>query len=163
MKVYNRYINSKDCTWYDSSNVYYSECQDSQEDVKQLKVIFKQGHTYIYKDVALTDYFMFRNAESTGSAFHKYIKKYEFARMPDTSIDELETLKQQYMEEENIAAQETNDVNYTIELNTVTNDLRLKRGDIEIFNGVEGEISAISLLRSMAINFKLIEKNDGQE
>ena len=162
MKVYNRYIDSKDCTWYDSSNVYYSECQDSQSDVKQLRVVFKGGQTYLYHDVSIGDYIMFREAESTGSAIHKYIKKYSYVRLPDSSVAELEERKKRFMEEENIVIEENQGKRYTIVLDKKTNEFVLKSNDEVIFSGVEGEVSVIALLKSMAINFKLIEENDGQ-
>lgn len=158
MRVYNRYIDSKDCTWYDSSNVYYSECQDSQSDVKQLKVVFKGGQTYLYHDVSINDYFMFRDADSNGSAIHKYIKKYSYVRLPDTNVAELEERKKRFMEEENIVIEENRNNRYTVILDKRTNALTLKSGEDVIFTGTEGEISAIALLKSMAISFKLVEE-----
>ena len=39
MVVYNRYVNNKDHTWYDSSNVVYSLCYDNNEATKNLKIV----------------------------------------------------------------------------------------------------------------------------
>ena len=162
MKIYNRYIDSKDCTWYDSSNVYYSECQDSQDDVKQLKVVFKGGQTYLYKDVSIHDYIMFRDSDSNGSAIHKYIKKYSYVRLPDVNISELEEKKKRFMEEENIVIEENQNKRYTIELDEKTGEFVLKSNDDVIFRGVEGQVSIIELFTSMTIGYKLIRKEDGQ-
>jgi hypothetical protein len=81
MIVYNKYTNSRDYTWYDSSNIVFSECIDTTEEEKTLKIVFKQGRTYIYRKVDVNDYLLFRNAESNGKAFNQYIKKYECVRL----------------------------------------------------------------------------------
>ena len=40
-KIYNLYENDLDRTWYDSSNVLYSECDDVTDGLKVLRVTFK--------------------------------------------------------------------------------------------------------------------------
>ena len=60
MIVYNKYINNEDYTWYDSSNVIFSKCYDNNSDSKTLKIVFKDGRTYLYKDVATMDYISFK-------------------------------------------------------------------------------------------------------
>ena len=103
---------------------------------------------------------MFCDADSNVSAIHKYIKKYSYVRLPDTNVAELEERKKRLMEEENIVIEENRNNRYTVILDKRTNALTLKSGDDVIFTGTEGEISAIALLKSMAISFRLIEEND---
>ncbi|MBP5177678.1 MAG: KTSC domain-containing protein, partial [Clostridia bacterium] len=73
-----------DRVWFDSSNVVYSECDDNVDDLKTLRVVFKTGDLYQYKDVDVKDYLMFiagGTQGSNGKAFYKFIraKGYNFA------------------------------------------------------------------------------------
>lgn len=87
-KLFNFYRNNVDKTWYNSSNVVYSECLDPEDDFKELKVVFANGNTYKYKDVDVNDYLLFREAESQGKALNKYIKSkgYEYEKMEDSDL-----------------------------------------------------------------------------
>lgn len=164
MITYNRYIDSRDCTWYDSSNIIYSECLDSDSDVKSLKIVFKQGRTYLYKDVSVEDYIMFRNAESNGKAFVQYIKKYKFVRLPDTSLDELDKKKKEYQEEVDEIEQKNIALSYELVMNPETKDVKLLLNGNVIFEGVEDKINIMKLLKSMSINYKYTEaqEDDGR-
>ena len=77
-----------DHAWYDSSNVVYSECEDKVDELKVLRVVFKNGATYIYKNVNVNDYLMFMAGGldgSNGKALNKFIKgKCEYERVEDT-------------------------------------------------------------------------------
>ena len=69
-KTANFYRNSVDHTWYDSSNIIYSECFDTQDNSKRaVKIVFKGGRTYLYKEVEPLDYVLFRDAQSNGQVF----------------------------------------------------------------------------------------------
>lgn len=87
------YENKIDRVWYDSSNVFYSECYDNDDDFKLLKVVFNNGGTYLYKNVDVNDYLMFKYGGTDGSqgkALNKYIKgKYEFEKIGNTDLNEL--------------------------------------------------------------------------
>lgn len=109
-KILSKYENDIDKTWFDSSNILYAECDDKTNQLKEVKIVFKNGGTYKYKDVNITDYLLFREAASTGKAFIKYLKNYEFEKLENSNIDdlknELSTLielaqKQQENEENN--------------------------------------------------------------
>ena len=65
-KIYNLYENEVDKTWYDSSNVIYSECDDVQDGLKVLRVTFKNGRTYKYSDVNVAIF----NSEGISSNFN---------------------------------------------------------------------------------------------
>ena len=68
----------------DSSNILLSEYNKSKQ---TLKIIFKAGTQYLYKDVLDRDYVRFEVSESQGSVFNKTMRKYEFDKLDkiDTS------------------------------------------------------------------------------
>lgn len=82
-----------DRVWYSSSNIVYSECDDKENELKTLRVTFKNGATYQYTDVDVNDYVMFVHGgldASNGKALNKYIKgKYDFTKLEDRSIEDL--------------------------------------------------------------------------
>jgi hypothetical protein len=108
--IFNKLIENIDYCWYDSSNILYSECDDKKDELKDVKVVFKGGRTYLYKKVNVQDYLKFRNNISQGKALRQYLdvktengnKKYEFIRIEDTDINELEERKKKLMETDNV-------------------------------------------------------------
>ena len=80
-----------DHTWYDSSNVKYSECLDHDNRLKTLRVVFANGTQYEYKDVNSSQYLLFREDLSQGKALNKYIKgnNYEYEKIGDANLEEL--------------------------------------------------------------------------
>lgn len=101
-KIYNVYENKLDRTWYQSSNILYSECDDKENELKTLRIVFKNGRTYEYYNLDVNDYMLFRENSSQGQAFNKYILKYETKRLDDTNIDELNKMLEFYQEKDNI-------------------------------------------------------------
>lgn len=93
---YEKYVETADGyidkVWYNSTDILYSECLDKENEFKQLKVIFKGGGTYLYKDVDVNDYLFFKVGGlngSVGKTLNERIKpKYEFEKL-DTSDTEL--------------------------------------------------------------------------
>ena len=83
-----------DYAWYNSSSVLYSECDDKENDFKELKVVFKGGSTYVYKQVNVHDYLMFMAGGldgSNGKALNKFIKpKCEYEKLENTDLEELD-------------------------------------------------------------------------
>lgn len=88
-KVYNLYENDVDRTWYDSSNVVYSECDDITDGLKVLRIYFKSGRVYQYVDVDVNDYLLFREDSSQGKALSKIIKKYACSRLEDVNVEDI--------------------------------------------------------------------------
>lgn len=82
-----------DRVWYNSSNVFYSECEDVVNDYKILRVVFNNGATYEYKNVDVNDYVMFVRGGldgSNGRALNKFIKpKCECERIEDLGKERL--------------------------------------------------------------------------
>lgn len=152
--IYNKYINSTDHTWYDSSNVLYSEVKDSTLKTVNVKLIFAKGRCYLYKDVDINDYLLMKTADSTGSAANKNIvKKYEYLRLPDVELETLEELKKTYMEMEQTVLEATSNLAYHMKYNPNTDEFVLSMNDVVVYEGVENKVSITALLKSMNINY----------
>ena len=70
----------------DSSNVLLSEYNRPE---KTLKITFKAGTQYLYKEVIERDYVRFEVSESQGSVFNKTMRKYEFEKIGKIDTSEL--------------------------------------------------------------------------
>ena len=99
-----------DRVWYDSSNVFYSECEDGDSAKKVLRVVFKNGATYQYHDVDVNDYVMFLAGgtdNSNGKALNEFVKKKNcpYERIADSDkeqlIKEMNELKELHKQKEN--------------------------------------------------------------
>ena len=100
--IINEYKDNIDKCWYNSSNVKYSECNDIESGLKEVKVVFKDGRTYIYKGIPVQQYLMFRNSASQGSALFKYIavkNKYETEKLENSDLSLIESEKLMIIEE----------------------------------------------------------------
>ena len=156
MIVFNRYVNQEDHTWYDSSNVIYSKCYDTQSTkFKTLKIVFKGGRTYLYKDVDADHYLQFKTAQSNGEAFNKYIKSYKAVRITDTDMQKLNELQESFKEEKKeIDEQKLGDLVYRIQVDEKTGEFIILMGEKTLFRGIEGQFSILNLFTS--INLKYI-------
>lgn len=155
--IYNRYLNNIDHTWYDSSNVLYSECFDNNTLNKNVKLVFKGGRTYLYKDVSADDYLQFKMTnESHGSAANKYIiKKYECVRLSDTDMESLEKFKEETIEEDNKIDDSMSNIAYCLEINDENGEFQLSLNNRLLFSGIEGQVSIINLLKSLNIKYSI--------
>ena len=93
MLKFSYYIdNVIDRAWFDSSNVVYGECYESDTQYKTVKIVFKNGSTYQYHDVLVADWVSFKNAESQGRALNEHFKKngYIYEKIDDTNLELLE-------------------------------------------------------------------------
>ena len=91
-KIFNVYSNDIDRTWYQSSNIKFSECIDHDNQLKTLKVVFNNGTQYRYDNVDVRDYLLFRDAESQGKALNQHIKPkgYAYEKLEDVDLGTLE-------------------------------------------------------------------------
>lgn len=153
----NHYTNNRDYTWYDSSNVVYSECIDTKSDTKNIKIVYKGGRQYLYKDVDVNDYLLFKNAESNGKALNEFIKKYKFVRLPDVDLNELEEKRKKFINEQTDVERVTSQLDYHLQINSENKQFRLLIGDKVIYEGIEDNVSIIRLLKCMCINYSLEE------
>ena len=83
-KVFNLYTkdsdgNDIDRTWYQSSNIKYSECVDHDNELKTLRVVFNNAAQYEYKNVDVSQYLLFRDSESQGKALNQHIKSKDYS------------------------------------------------------------------------------------
>ena len=80
-----------DKAWFDSSNIYYAECDESDTQFKTVRVIFKNGAIYQYEQVKVFDWTMFKNAESQGKKLNELFKKagYKYEKIGTANIEEL--------------------------------------------------------------------------
>ena len=97
-KIFNLYAKNKDGidvdrTWYQSSNIKYSECLDYDNRLKTLKVVFNNGTQYEYKNVNSQDFLLFRDASSQGKALNEYIKSkgYEYEKLENADLAALDS------------------------------------------------------------------------
>lgn len=158
MKTYSKYRDNKEWCWYDSSNTLFSLCYDNDGNEKVVKVVFKNGRTYLYKGVDVSDYLAFRDSDSNGASFAKYLKKYNATRIEDTDLIELENLRVHFLNEnEEIQESKVSDLAYTIEYCNESGEFILKLGQKKIYSAVEGNVSIINLFKSMGINCTLVE------
>jgi len=158
MIVYNKYLDNQDYTWYDSSNVIFSKCYDNPDSSsKTLKIVFKNGRTYIYKDVDINDYLTFKTAQSNGQSVNtSIIKKYKGVRISDTDVDKLTKLKDDFIEsEKNISETQMKDLVYKVDYDEKNSEFTLKIGDKVIYHGNENKVSLFSLFKSMNIAYSL--------
>ena len=105
-KIASIYQNKLVKAWFNSSNIVYSECVDKQNELKEVKVVFKNGTEYSYFDVEVQDYLMFREDASQGKALNKFLKKYEYQKHEekrdlDLLNEELQTLLVKITETQN--------------------------------------------------------------
>ena len=91
-KIFNYYSNDIDRTWYQSSNVKFSECVDKENELKTLRVVFNNGSQYEYTGVDVNQYLLFREDNSQGKALNKYIKgnNYEYKRLDNADVAALD-------------------------------------------------------------------------
>lgn len=158
MIVYNKYLDNQDYTWYDSSNVLFSKCYDDpNSNTKTLKIVFKNGRTYIYKDVDINDYLTFKTAQSNGQAVNtSIIKKYKGVRISDTDVDKLTELREKFInDEKEISETPLKDLIYKVDYNEQNCEFTLAIGDKVIYHGNENKVSLFSLFKSMNIAYSL--------
>lgn len=158
MIVYNKYLDNQDYTWYDSSNVLFSKCYDDpNSNTKTLKIVFKNGRTYIYKDVDINDYLTFKTAQSNGQAVNtSIIKKYKGVRISDTDVDKLNELREKFInDEKEISETPLKDLIYKVDYNEQNGEFTLAIGDKVIYHGNENKVSLFSLFKSMNIAYSL--------
>lgn len=155
-KILNYYNNKThiDKVWYDSSNVLYSECDDIENDYKNVMVTFNNGSTYEYKQVNVNDYMMFREDISQGKAINKFIKKYECEKLENKNIEnineELTSLKE-------IGKEILKDnVNITINEEVIRSCFDNRMVDIDIStHDKESVLLVIEVLKSIGIKVRI--------
>lgn len=151
--TYRKYIMSVDHCWYDSSNILYSECFDTQDDSpRDVKIVFKGGRAYLYKDVDVATYTLFRDSASQGSVFQTTIKNYPYERMEDVPTEGLERMKAEFQ-----AMERQDERRVTMVINNATGEFMIKVNDIPMFEGLEGKVSVVNLFASLGLVYAMEE------
>lgn len=160
---YSRYINQEDHVWYDSSNLLYSKCYDTNDlNTKTLKIVFKGGRTYLYKNVDVQDYMLLKTSPSNGDAFNKHIKKYEGVRITDTDVEKLTQLEESFKKEtEENDERKIGDTTYLIKIDENTNEFVIILNDKVLFRGIEGKFSILNLFSSLNIKYVMESVQEG--
>ena len=140
MLLFSYYIEDKiDKAWFDSSNIYYAECDESDTQFKTVRIIFKNGAIYQYEKVKVFDWTMFKNAG------------YKYEKIGTANIEELQdeyvfrsgkgyTL---YINDGKLTLMDYQDViKYTMELpeESVVNDIKLMLESIGNVVRIKNEI-----------------------
>ena len=118
--------------------------------------MFKGGRTYVYRDVDANDYLLFKQSESNGQGFNKWIKKYKAVRIADTDMEKLNELKESFSDEvkENEDTK-LGDLCYHIKVDEKTGEFIIVLGDKTLFRGIEGNFSILNLFSSLNIKYIL--------
>lgn len=151
MKKFNIYCNNVDKTWYDSSNVVYTECIDNENKPKTLKVVFSNGTQYQYNDVNVNDYLLFRESESQGRALNRLIKekKYEYQKLDNADLNALS--EELFFRSENGFYVENGDEFFEIRNNKDESVFKLSKPlEKEYFDMVS------DILKAVGLNVKII-------
>lgn len=93
MLLFSYYIDNKvDKAWFDSSNVYYAECDESDTQFKTVRVVFKNGSQYQYENVSVYDWTLFKNSDSQGKKLNELFKKsgYAYSKLDNADMTALE-------------------------------------------------------------------------
>ncbi|MBR6516114.1 MAG: KTSC domain-containing protein [Bacilli bacterium] len=153
MRKYNLYENKLDRTWFDSSNILYSECDDIENSLKVVRIYFSTGRVYQYKDVDVGDYMMFREDKSQGKAFNKFLKKYECERLEDVDVSIIEkSLNETINSEVKIKNFNVKFNDNVLEVNKITDNGFLTTNTIEINETSKGDI--VKLLNLIGIKYE---------
>lgn len=77
--------NVKDKAWFNSSNVIYGECDESDTQEKTVRLVFKNGTVYQYEKVNVYDWTLFKNSDSQGKALREIFieNEYPYSRLKD--------------------------------------------------------------------------------
>lgn len=154
--TYRKYIMSVDHCWYDSSNILYSECFDTQDnEPRDVKIVFKGGRTYLYKDVDVQTYVYFRDSASQGSTFAKTLKNCPYEHLEDTPVEELDRMKSEF---QSLEMQEDRVV--TIAFNNETGEFVVKVNGTPLYEGIEGKVSVINLFAALGIVYTMEDSDN---
>lgn len=152
MIIYSRYYNNIDHTWYDSSNLRYSEWDESATS-PILKLVFNNGRAYTYENVDINDYLMFKaDTISNGKAVNKYIiKKYTGTRVDDVQLESLEQLKSDLQKFDLKMLETLSELNINVEVHATewivkTNNIVLLKFNIEENPTIVKTLSSLGVL-----------------
>ena len=90
--------------------------------------------------------------------FNQYIvKKYSGVRLPDTDLDKLDRLKDEFIANNELTEKAFSNLAYHLSVNDTTGEFALMLNDKPIYRGIEGQVSIINLLKCMNIGYTLTD------
>jgi len=141
-----------DRAWFDSSNIVYGECDESDTQFKTVRITFKNGSVYQYYDVIVHDWVKFKNADSQGKALNEYFKKqgYKYEKLPEPA--DLEALEKEY--------EEKAETDFILKVDSENNTLELLDNQETVkfsmtYPGEEITVDIKKMLESINFNIKL--------
>lgn len=165
-KIFNFYANDVDRTWYQSSNIKYSECIDHDNELKTLKVVFNNGTQYQYNKVAVQDYLLFRDAASQGKALNESVKGkgYEYEKLENADLATLEDELNFRMEGGIFVSYKTKDEKLTIK---DSKDNVLLENDVKFtqaaFDTMCSALTALGHQLYIDVDYPIDERDDEQK
>ena len=121
---------------------------------KTLKLVFKGGRTYVYKNVDANDYLKFKTSLSNGKSFNELIKKYNGEKIEDTNLEDIEKLKEYFIKDnEEFNKKTLSELKYNLKVDEKSGEFVILLDNKPLFRGEEGNFSITSLLKSLNINF----------
>lgn len=111
--IVNKYDEEKEIfySFYESSNILYSELIEKKDKLKDLIVVFKGGRCYKYFDIHVQDglYFSYGlKNNSIGESFNNIIikKGYRFEKLENADLNKLNEFKEQIIQEQELKRNE---------------------------------------------------------
>lgn len=151
-RIFNLYQNDLDRAWYSSSNIVYSECDDKENELKVLRVVFSTGRMYQYEGVNVFDYLKFRDSDSQGKAFNQYIRKYDAKRLEDADLDKI----QKELDELNEPGVRLNYEGDTFKITSPDGTVLFDAN--RVITDIESELLE-NVLKAIDVQFKTVGKN----
>lgn len=150
-KIFSIYKDDLDRAWFESSNVKYAECDDLDNQLKVVRIVFNNGQMYEYKDVNVNDYLMFREADSQGKAFNKYLRKYDFEKKGLADLEKIENELNELTKEDQFSIRMADD---KLEVFSPDGNLRYSRE-----GEYDGETKRMltELLEAIEFKYKLLD------
>lgn len=153
--ILNKYRNSVDYVWYNSSNIECTRYLNTGER-GVLEVTFKKnGTTYRYDDVLVEDYVFLKNSQSVGSEFQRSFKKKYVGVLltnvdgsPVNRVNENEVLKLKFQ-----SLSDERDRQYSMKVDYPKQEFALFEGEEVLYVGNFNGVSIFNLFKSMDIPF----------
>ena len=152
-RIFKIYDDRMERVWYESSNIVYSECDDIEDELKKLRIVFKDGRQYQYEDVKVNDYLLFRENLSQGKALNQFIKpSYLATRLNNVDVQLIKESMETYQ-----TSTSEDDVEVFLDGDVLTIS---KNNEVIKQLVIDGNIDFVltELLSTLGVQFKILNK-----
>jgi hypothetical protein len=87
--------------------------------------------------------------------FNEVIKQYQCVKLSDTPLEQLEILKDEFTKMDTFSEYKIH-----IDFNDTTGEFKLKVNGNVVYEGIEGNVSVINLLRSMNLEYTMSSNDE---